>query len=201
MVGILYTITNKINGKQYVGKTYMELERRIKIHEQDSKKYNRPLYCAFNKYGIDNFYFTQVGMYEEGQLEQEEIWLIKKLDTYKNGYNATLGGDGVRRISHTDEEIIKCFKTTGTLYKTAKKLGYSKDTVQGILKRNGVKTSMNVKVFLVELNIWFDSHSDAGKYIVENDYSISKNSEHVADVICETFSGKRKTAYGFHWKR
>lgn len=54
----IYVITNNINDKQYVGKTNLSIEKRFKEHIRDSKgsmKKHRPLYYAFNKYGIENF--------------------------------------------------------------------------------------------------------------------------------------------------
>jgi len=54
----IYAITNNINGKQYVGKTNFSLQKRFQEHIRDSKqriKEHRPLYNAFNKYGIENF--------------------------------------------------------------------------------------------------------------------------------------------------
>lgn len=52
----IYKITNSINGKIYIGKTYKTIEQRFKEHFKDSKRYkNRPLYRAINKYGIESF--------------------------------------------------------------------------------------------------------------------------------------------------
>ena len=55
----IYLITNDINGKQYVGKTYYNnIQERWKEHLQDYKKFRcekRPLYNAINKYGFENF--------------------------------------------------------------------------------------------------------------------------------------------------
>jgi predicted GIY-YIG superfamily endonuclease len=46
MNGNLYVITNIINQKHYIGKTYKDIEKRFKEHIQESKKdrcKNRPL--------------------------------------------------------------------------------------------------------------------------------------------------------------
>lgn len=57
----IYKITNKINNKVYIGKTNNSIQQRFKEHIRDSKKHsNRPLYRAFNKYGIDNFTISMV---------------------------------------------------------------------------------------------------------------------------------------------
>ena len=57
-MSFIYAITNKINNKQYVGKTTDTIEYRWKRHLIDSRKRiyeKRPLYNAINKYGFENF--------------------------------------------------------------------------------------------------------------------------------------------------
>lgn len=51
MIGI-YKITNKINGKCYIGQS-KNIEERWRHHRTSKLKY--PLYLAFQKYGLENF--------------------------------------------------------------------------------------------------------------------------------------------------
>ena len=46
----------------------------------------------------------------------------------------------------------------------------------------------------------FSSVMDSAKYIVDNNYSTSKDPTGVKPHIRDCASGKRKTAYGFIWK-
>ena len=47
MTGIIYKITNTINGKVYIGKTLETMEKRWKEHQKDSMRFtDRPLYRA-----------------------------------------------------------------------------------------------------------------------------------------------------------
>jgi len=96
--GIIYTAINKVNGKQYIGKTIQKLSRRRDRHFYNSKqKNNIPLYNAIRKYGIENFEWKIIAscIGNTKDLNNLEIQLIKQNQTmYPNGYNITQGGDG-----------------------------------------------------------------------------------------------------------
>lgn len=53
--GIIYIITNKVNGKLYIGQTIQSLNKRWRKHKHDYKRLNYPLYRAMRKYGSENF--------------------------------------------------------------------------------------------------------------------------------------------------
>ena len=55
---------------------------------------NRPLYNAFNKYGIEHFSIHLIEECDENILGEREKYWIKYYNSKENGYNATLGGDG-----------------------------------------------------------------------------------------------------------
>ena len=57
-MAFIYKITNKVNGKIYIGKTEKSIELRFKEHCREftkARSKDRPLYRAFNKYGVENF--------------------------------------------------------------------------------------------------------------------------------------------------
>jgi len=103
--GIIYLIINKINDKKYIGKTSRPLSKRIAEHKYDSQIYSNKnktyLHRAMNKYGFDNFEFNILEKIQSDNLKEFndelnklEIYYINKFNTYNNGYNITLGGDG-----------------------------------------------------------------------------------------------------------
>lgn len=98
MTGYIYKITNKINGKAYVGKTTRTVQERWEEHLHDStkKQYytNRPLYKAIRKYGSDGFTVETLEKVDLEHLSEREIYWIEYFHTYTEGYNATVGGDG-----------------------------------------------------------------------------------------------------------
>ena len=144
MNGFIYKITNRVNGKVYIGQTRFTVEHRFKQH---IKNYNvehrmQPLYMAFAKYGIENFTVETVEECSIEKLDEREIFWIAKYDSFKNGYNATLGGIKGCKYFWTDnqyEEIRSMYLSGFTSQKIAEQFGVSAYTIIGILKSMGVK--------------------------------------------------------------
>ena len=161
MEGKIYKITNNINDKVYIGKTYNTLKQRFNEHISESKREkskNRPLYRAINKYGIENFSIELIGEYEQGLLEEMEIEFIAEYDSYKNGYNATLGGDGKRYFEYSDKAIIKKYLELKRIYKTAEYFNCDEKTIRRILKSN------NIEIFFASKRNKFTDKEAIEKY-------------------------------------
>lgn len=105
--GWIYTITNKVNGKMYVGKTIDYTQRKWQhFHREECPA----LKNAFKKHGIDNFEMKPVlNFYAVNKevLNSVLSWLerfyIEKYGTYSHGYNSTKGGEGTFGCKHTEE--------------------------------------------------------------------------------------------------
>ena len=116
-MGYIYKIENTINGKIYIGKTdYFDVTKRWKEHKRAMNREDckhRPLYRAFNKYGIENFKFSVIE--ETNNTSEREVYWINFYDAYNNGYNLTLGGDG---RSYVTIDIDNCRITRDSLKTT-----------------------------------------------------------------------------------
>lgn len=98
MTSGIYKITNLINNKCYIGKS-KNIEDRFKYHKDNYKcmrEYNKTLYKAFRKYGINNFSFEIIEVLENytKNCNQREKYWIAFYNSKENGYNETEGGDG-----------------------------------------------------------------------------------------------------------
>jgi group I intron endonuclease len=93
---IIYLVTNKANGKQYVGKTTKTLDERKKGHIYEASSGSRyAFHLAIRKWGEDNFTWQIIEeCSSEEQLNIAEMSHIERLGTYGRGYNMTLGGEG-----------------------------------------------------------------------------------------------------------
>lgn len=102
----IYKITNQINGKVYIGKAG-NIERRWYEHRSDAKNPNKTyhLYQAMRKYGLDNFIFEIIEECppDNDILSEREKYWINYYDSYNNGYNETLGGEG--KLLYNPQEI------------------------------------------------------------------------------------------------
>lgn len=102
MVGI-YKITNNINGKSYVGQS-INIKDRWKQHiykayNEKEIGYNSAIHQAFRKYGEENFSFDVIELCKKEELDEKEIYWIKKLNTLSPlGYNILPGGQKYRSL-------------------------------------------------------------------------------------------------------
>lgn len=128
-MAFIYVITNDVNGKQYVGQTVNSIKYRFKEHLRNKEYFDYPLYRAMKKYGTEHFSIEQLEECPIEELNNKEIYWIKKLNTYYNGYNATLGGEGTRTRADEYSEISKTYEKTQSLEKTAKECNCSIGTI------------------------------------------------------------------------
>lgn len=95
---IIYKVTNKVNGKSYIGKTSnLRLRRNNHFHEAFSNKYpNNYFHNALRKYGKKDFKWNVLCECKKMEVDLLEKEYIKKYGTHytRNGYNLTWGGDG-----------------------------------------------------------------------------------------------------------
>ena len=124
MVGI-YKITNLVNGKVYIGQS-QNIKERWKDHRTDYKRGEVILYRAMRKYGIDNFSFEVIEECSVDELNEKEIYYIAEYNSYiyaenSNGYNMTIGGDGMRGFHHKEVSKEKISSILTNLYKDKEK--------------------------------------------------------------------------------
>lgn len=150
----LYQVTNKINGKMYIGQTCQGYKRRWYLHcWRAAKSGEQRFHKAISQLGKDSFEvkLLMVGPSLEWINEMERR-AIKLYDTFNNGYNDTKGGDGTVGLKsrlgkkHTPETRAKL--SASCMGRTSPRKGakLSEETKQKIRDANiGKKLSEDVK--------------------------------------------------------
>ena len=140
MIGI-YAIKNKENGKVYVGKSEISLEKRKEQHFKllvKNNHYNKYLQRAYNR-NPASFEFEVIERCDLKTCNEREIFWIDKLKSSDSefGYNLTLGGEGGKPNAVTLEKIRKA--STGRKHSQ-----YTKDLISNI--NRGTKRTEEEKI-------------------------------------------------------
>lgn len=113
MISGVYIITNKLNGKHYVGSS-CNVTRRLTRHFADLKKgvhHSIKLQRAFNKYGKAAFVSDIIEIVEDKQLLiVREQMHINEFDSLANGYNTRPDAASNLGIKFSDETRQKMRK-------------------------------------------------------------------------------------------
>ena len=111
--GIIYKVTNILNGKIYIGQTIRGLEVRGQCHISESKNGNTYFNRALRKYCPENFEWEVIEeCYSKEDLDLAEEWYIRYYNTFgSNGYNLTFGGEGTIGWKPSEETRKKISKS------------------------------------------------------------------------------------------
>lgn len=188
-------------------------QERFKEHLKESQKERneqRPLYNAIRYYGKDAFILEIVEECSSDIVNEREKYWIAYYNSYENGYNATLGGDGKHYIDY--DLVLQTYQKFLSRREVAQKLNINEQTVTKILKEKHIDYTTPQEVILnkygkkvacyslkEELISTFDSLNAAARFVKENGFAKGEERgimSHIRDVS----KGKRKTAYKYKWK-
>lgn len=194
MKGYLYKIENNIDHQVYIGKTYRKPNERWNEHIRFTNEgKDTKLYNAMRKFGISNFSFDILGMFDEVELEYKEIEFIKKYNSFLNGYNDSIGGEGKRHNRVDDQLIIDHYKKYHDVDASAKTFGLQKSYIKRILTR------YKVEEFLKK-------EKPIAQFSLDGDYIKKYNSiEEIVDEgfdrneVLQVLKGKKESSSGYWW--
>lgn len=124
-----WIINDKGIEKSYIGKT---TKQKVKYRWGKGNGYkprkgdnSSKFWRAIEKYGWDNFHHEIIGVCEAETKEQLnkdlsewEIYYIDKYDSYHNGYNSTMGGDGTVGYEWSEEQRLQLSEALKEFYQT-----------------------------------------------------------------------------------
>ena len=189
-------------------KTERTVEERFKEHCKDAyrREYEkRPLYAAIRKYGIEHFHVETLE--ETDSPEEREIYWIEAKRSFKNGYNATLGGDGKHYIDY--DLVLAMYAELKNQKEVARRMNISDDTVHNVLTNYQVNILDSASAAALATGKVINQYDLQDNYIqsfpsakaaAESLNKITATSNGASSHISDVCRGKRKTAYGYKWK-
>lgn len=188
---IVYKFTSP-SGRSYIGITSKGIEHRLNKHLIDAKlnSYNSVFHKAIKKYGIDAFTLDIiVENVPHYFISAFEKYWINYYDTYNNGYNSTLGGEGMAGFYPSKETREK-----QAAAKRGKKLAQeTKDKMSK--QRSGLNNHMAIPVDI------FDYKTDE---LVASKVCLAewcRERGYQANNLRNTMTGKRNHAHGLYAKQ
>jgi group I intron endonuclease len=207
-MGYMYKLTNKVNGKSYIGQTIRPIHIRLEEHRTGKSIGCRAIYNAIQFYGWDAFDIDWYYCPDE-DLNKHEKWMVNLMGTLApGGYNLKEGGGSGGKYSDetkqkmSEAQLGKKQNEEHRQKRREAQLGeknhrygktLSDDHKQKMSEAlRGEKHPRSKRIYQYELNGTFidsfESTEEAGRYLKKECSSIGKCAR-----------GRRKTAYNFKW--
>ena len=205
----IYKITNRVNGKVYIGQTIKQPQERFTEHKYIANHpqfdHKSKIHAALRKYGFENFVIETIQECEKEELNELEIYWIQKYDSYRNGYNNTVGGCGKRR--DYSDEFLMLWKQGNTISEIARKIKCDRETVSLRLIEYGItheeisdrwkqvmSKTKSPPIYQYDLD---------GNYIAEyaSVYEAAEKTNTNIGCIRGVICGQHGSAGGFQWSR
>lgn len=183
MRGFIYKITNKVNGRLYIGQTIQSVKERFYQHcanKCSRESSNMAIHRAIKKYGKSNFTLEVIEETDSLRLNDSEKYWIKYYNSFNDGYNSTAGGQGGSKpfkVLDTDS-IIKEYISGKSLRSIGVMFSVDKGTIKGLLTRHNIKlrTTRTYKLSQIDREkIINDFTSGLSRKEIMSRYGISKS--------------------------
>lgn len=146
---IIYKITNKLNGKVYIGETRKGLKTRWAQHCRDA---NSKIACfklqkAIKKYGAENFTIEQIDCAAtKEEADAKEVYWIKFYNAVENGYNTSPGGKAGgnrKRVKAVEDNLV-----FDTMADAARHYGLSHSMIPAVVGKAHLKAGGQHWIFV-----------------------------------------------------
>jgi len=203
----IYIVTNDVNDLVYIGKTCRTIYERFRDHVKEAHLTDRH-HCKFHKalvsIGVSHFKVQLIGRFDASIINDKEIEYIKKYNSYYNGYNSTLGGDGGRLLELDEDIVINDYLNGSSIHDIMRKCGtHSSRTISSILQSNGIHIHGSAPIEIEQYTTdWkyirtFSSKQEMYEWLIMNYKSDIKRC--TAYYYVKKASDTNGVAFGYHW--
>lgn len=98
--GYIYKIVNDVNDKIYVGETARTLDVRFNEHCFDKRSTSK-IHKAIKEIGWQHFKIIEIEKVSLDKLYEREAYWVQKYNSFYEGYNGTIDGQGVKSFEDT----------------------------------------------------------------------------------------------------
>jgi hypothetical protein len=112
-----------------------------------------PILRAISKYGADKFKFRVIEECNDDNTNERETYWIEKLDACgKNGYNVTLGGEGIKKpqkywSNHPYSKAVSCYTLEGEWVRDYESVGLAAVDISGKSRGSGIRACIKGTTF------------------------------------------------------
>lgn len=205
----IYKIVNSVNDKVYIGQTIKKPKLRLTehIYHATHSKYDckSKLHAAMRKHGIDAFHIETVEVCDVSELNDREIYWIEKYDSYRNGYNNTLGGGG--QAKEIDDSYVDLWNDGFTLSEISRIIGSSRETIKLRLLELGFTDNDILDHMSERMSKWASKvvhqYDMDGNYIASYKSAVAASKATNINIHCirGVLSKQHQTAGNYQWSR
>jgi hypothetical protein len=134
-------------------KQHLQLARSFDNLQENNSALSMPILRAICKHGADNFKFRVIEECRDDSVSERETYWIQQLGTYGNGgYNATLGGEGVKKAkkdwaNHPQSKPVSCYTLESEWIRDYDSIGLAADALNNRTSRQSINACIKGKTF------------------------------------------------------
>lgn len=179
--GIIYLITNKLNGHKYIGQTTQPLNKTWQQHIHESNRMSpKPIHREFRKYGVDKFNIKIIDECDESLLNEKQQYWTEQYDTFE----ISSEHNSEQNKSSQDKKPNVVVANT-----KMKPWGSLTEKNRGNGKHSGLRI-MGINIETGEEQIWENAREAA--------YEITGERNKNSNIILSARKGYK--CYGYRWK-